>query len=205
MTRSRAPAIILDVDGVLLDWFGGFAGWMAENGHEVLPSGPHRYDQTDKYPGKTKEDLDDFIARFNVSDHFGTLPMIDGAHQGVAALKAALPGWRTAIVSSCGVSPRTVALRARSVLSFGIDELFLVPTGESKKPYLQRYGAGSIVIEDAAHHAVAAAELGHKTILLDQDWNVGEPAGDARRMASWAHIDEIINELAPTLTRRNAA
>ena len=65
--------IILDCDGVLLDWAYAFDVWMFEQGYKRLPDTDKYYDQSLRY-GINNNIANDLIKVFNESGCVGFIP-----------------------------------------------------------------------------------------------------------------------------------
>ena len=88
--------IILDCDGVLLDWAYAFDVWMAEQGYLRLPNSTKYYDQSMRY-GIDKKTANQQVKIFNESGCVGFIPAYKDAVEYVNKLHAL--GWRFEVVS----------------------------------------------------------------------------------------------------------
>lgn len=180
--------IVLDCDGVILDWHLGFYDWMRAQGHEVAHPYPAEYAMTSSYPGKTKDEIFAHIPTFNVSPDFGRLAQCHGAFAGVLALKIAFPAARVVVLSAVGDAPETHQMRRDNLAELPIDEIVLVPHGVSKRPWLEKMAKPAVLVEDHPGHAAAAAELGFTAVLIDRPWNRDESPKGVHRVRSWADV-----------------
>lgn len=197
MNPINKPAVIFDVDGVLLDWFGSFKEWMKGQDIKIDDDAEVKWNMIDTFVGLSEEEIDAKIEEFNNSDHFGHLDHWPGALAATMQLRKAFPELLFVALTGAGTSPRTTRLRAASVEAFPIDEMFIVPLGESKVPWLKRYDYhGSVFIEDNAKHAKDGVNYAEHVVLLDRPYN-GKKVPGAVRCFDWDEaVDFITGELA---------
>ncbi len=195
MAKNK-PAIILDIDGVLLDWFSTFVKWMKDiKGHRIGADASTSYAMTNMFPDLEEDAIYKEIAEFNNSHWFARLPHIPGAKDGVAHLRKAFPERVFAAVTSAGVNPIAVKRRCQNIEAFELDEIFIVPLGEPKEPYLRRYHASSVIFEDNTNHALKAVEIGQRAVLLNKSYNINDNAPGVIRMDGWESIEKAIEVL----------
>ncbi|MDX5369232.1 MAG: hypothetical protein LPL29_07620 [Alphaproteobacteria bacterium] len=167
-------AVVLDVDDVLLDWFGGFRAWLWME-HGISPVGishPAAWDMSDVYPGLGRAKIVGLIRDFNRSDAFGELTPKPYAEDAIAGLRSFYPGERIVALTSSGLHPKTVKLRAHSLERFDLDELHIVPIGDSKADHLERlFEPGSLYVEDNHMHAADGLHIGYDTLIFDYPHN----------------------------------
>lgn len=194
--------IVLDCDGVILDWHLGFYHWMRAQGHTVLTPYPNLYAMTDAHPGKTKEEVFAHIPVFNTTPSFAQLEPCEGALAGIAALKQIFPQARIVILTAVGEAEETGLYRQQNLSGLPIDELILVPLHQSKRSWLEAMEGPAMFVEDHPGNAAIGAEVGMTSILIDRPWNRdGTPAG-AERAMGWPQIVEIARR---TFLRQEAA
>jgi hypothetical protein len=197
LNRIDKPAVIFDVDGVLLDWFGSFKQWMRGQGIKIDDDAQVQWNMTETFVGLSEAEIDAKVAEFNNSEHFGHLDHWPGALAAIMQLRRSFSGALFAALTGSGITPKTTRLRASSVEQFPIDEMFILPLGDSKIPWLKRYDReGSVFIEDNAKHALAAVGLIEHVILLDREYNRVDTPGVTRCM-SWddavEHITQVLS------------
>ena len=180
--------IVLDCDGVILDWHLGFYDWMRAQGHTVTHPYPTDYAMTQAHPGKSKDEIWANIPIFNRSPDFGRLAPCDGAEDGIRSLKARFPATPITVLTSVGDAPETRLMRRESLAHLPIDELILVPLGVSKRSWLEKFTGPALLVEDHPGHATDAAELGFTSILIDRPWNRDLDDPQIERARSWAEI-----------------
>jgi hypothetical protein len=113
-------------------------------------------------------------------------------------------GYQFVAVSSCVDGPAVTAGRRKNLEeAFGVPWLDVHCTGLllPKKSYLERFDP-TWWVEDNAGHALAGAEIGHKTLLIDRPYNheVVLPIGNPTRVKSWFDVLDII-----AMSERDAA
>lgn len=195
LNRINKPAIIFDVDGVLLDWFGSFKQWMRGQGIKIDDDAQVAWNMTETFVGLSESDIDAKVAEFNTSDHFGRLDHWPGALSAIMRLRTELPDFLFTALTGAGTSPKTTRLRALSIEEFPIDEMFIIPLGESKVPWLKRYDfKGSVFIEDNARHASDGVSYIQNVILLDRPYNRVDTK-DVIRCYDWDEAVTVIKNL----------
>lgn len=170
--NNKKNAIIFDIDGVVLNWSDSFFEWMEGNGHTVVWNAPEQWNMTGNFPELTEKDIVSGIEEFNNSESFGHLKHYDGATLTLTKLRKAISKDVVfSAITAAGTSPSCVRRRATSIEEFPIDELWIVPLGESKEHWLRMYETPSVYVEDNAKHANMSAKIGHTTLLFDRPYN----------------------------------
>ena len=105
--------IILDCDGVLLDWAYAFDVWMAEQGYLRLPNSTKYYYQSMRY-GIDKKTANQQVKIFNESGCVGFIPAYKDAVEYVNKLYTL--GWRFEVVSCLDKDKYAQKLRAKNLL-----------------------------------------------------------------------------------------
>lgn len=193
--------VIYDVDGVLVDWTGGFFHFMEENQGIKPASSLHQtWDMLENFPGQTTRDLSAFITAYHQSQLYGSIPLMRGATSGVSAMKSLFPLAKHVAVSACGMAPYTLATRATMLQQvFDLDEFHPVaPTATKAVVFAglkHLYGKG-VVFDDSVGHVVAAKRAGLKGILFDAPYNRGEDAAGLVRMGDWSGLLEALADVA---------
>lgn len=182
-------AILLDVDGVLLDWYQGFHQWMLRQGYQATESKGNNYDLTNDYPG---HDLRTRITEFSKSYPYQHLKHIQGATHGVKFLRVRYPYVPIIGVTSCGMSPEVVCARTRSLSEFALDGLIPTPISEGKGHIFRSFKT-TLVIDDSPKNIQDANDAGHITLIFDQPWNRELPG---MRVRGWADIYNVVGSQA---------
>lgn len=187
--------IVIDVDGVMLDWFDGFASFMLDTLH-VCPnvSSCTMYNLSDMYPGS---DVSKCIAAFNRSVEFGQLRPIDGSVSGVDAIVQSYGRSNVGWLSSCvpvGLDVGgTIFRRYMNIFRhFGSMKgeclVIGIPKSDRVGPHVE------VVIEDSLDNAVDIIENSNvpRVILLDRPYNQGAVPYGVTRVNDW---DGVLTEL----------
>ena len=88
--------IILDCDGVLLDWAYAFDVWMVEHGYSKISNTNQYYEQTRRY-GISQVEAVSQIKRFNESGCVGFIPAFRDSVEYVTKLSEL--GWKFEVIS----------------------------------------------------------------------------------------------------------
>jgi len=175
MARHELPVLALDVDGVLLDYLGGFVPWLKEQGHHVTKEA-HEVDDWDLsniLPHCDDDQTVELIGRFSESDHFGHLSALPGAREAVALLRTEFPDLRMVAITSAGHSPVTLRNRCDNLTrrGFALDDVTVLPLGGDKREHLSRLPKGSVFVDDLFKNVSVAESVGMPSILYRQPYN----------------------------------
>ncbi len=188
--------LLLDCDGVLLDWFGGFILYaQAVLGRKLDPAGPSDFN-LQGWLEVSPEKLQDMIANFNGGDggYFSRLKALPGARE--ALLAAHAQGRILSIITACSTAPRVIAQRKQNLRdAFGdiFNEIHTVDMGASKRELLSSFSNVSW-IEDKAENALLGAELGHPSYLLRASHNAKYEDTLAHPLLTWVDGWECIRQ-----------
>ena len=184
--------IIVDCDGVLLDWAYAFDVWMGENGYERIPNTDKYYSQSLRY-GISDEESYRQIKRFNESGCVGFIPALRDSVEYVSKLNNL--GWKFEVISCLDKDKYAQRLREKNLKHifgdvFSFIDCTLDFTKGKEQYLLDRYsGKNYYWIEDSVNHAKSGNRVGLKSILMDhpynQEWN-------GPRVKSWKEIYKII-------------
>ena len=159
--------IILDCDGVLLNWRDTYLQWLKK--HNFLDrdwEGEYDLSKIIKMPGNlpcTKEFSRTLSLLFNESYYLRKLAPIEGAVDAVRAFHKA--GFLLKVVSSYTDDFEAMQSRAHNLVTvFGgvFQEVTSLPLGASKFEYLESQPRDSIFIEDSIHNICDALDVGLK-------------------------------------------
>ena len=180
--------LIVDCDGVLLDYLGGFARFVAERtGFAPDPAGPDSYDMTSWVGARDKAETLSLVRAFNdpAQPAFSSLAPIAGAAEGLRL--AALQGRKIHVLTSAGACPALAAARRRNLVSrFGdiFASIDVIEVGACKRDRLAAMPRG-IWVEDHHANAVAGLETGHVSFLIRQRHNAAPEATCSRAALRW--------------------
>jgi len=175
MASKDLPVLALDVDGVLLDYLGGFVPWLREQGHDPIKEA-HEVDDWDLsyiVPHLSDDETLDLIGRFSVSESFGRLSPLPGARESLALIRKEFPGLSIVAVTSAGTDPSTERLRRAnlSLHSMELDSVTVLPLGGDKRAHLAALPKGSVFVDDLMKNIKVAESVGMPSILYRQPYN----------------------------------
>jgi hypothetical protein len=187
-----AECLALDVDDVLLDFFGGFLPYMTSRGHRV-GCAPHEvmdFDMADALPDLAYDDRMSAIGDYNHSDHFASMPPSAGAVEVMASLRLIYPHLRIVAITACGDSAITRSKRVENLnRHFVIDDLVTLPLGASKVQEFRKLPPGTIYVDDMIKHVKAADDCGMSPILFRRGHNSTQ--GYSRVADDWWHLRDL--------------
>lgn len=181
-----SKTILVDCDGVLLNWLDPF-----------LEDRSINFRQFEDYGKHSAGHLDELIETFNNSARIGYLPSIPGAIKGIARLKDA--GYEIHCVTSCGVSVYANRLRFDNIrrhFENAITYIHILPLGSNKYDFLKANYENSeyFFVEDNVDNCHVAVDLGIQPILLTQHYNASTPlTEDILRASDWNAVCDIVS------------
>lgn len=170
--------VLLDCDGVLLDYVSGLRPFAEEAlGLRLDPEGPCSFDMG-AWTGLPKDEIRALIHAFNggTDTGFDRLPPMPGAVEGVHLLKEA--GYQLQVLSSADAGGASIVSRLQNLdRVFGdvFDEVTLIGLGESKREILARFDPCDWV-DDHIPNAVTGLEVGHRAHVIRQSHNRSQEA-----------------------------
>ena len=184
--------ILVDCDGVLLDWEFQFDLWMAKHGYEICV--PGEYKMSLKY-GIPDKEMTRLIRMFNESAAIRKLPPLRDAIKYVKKLHAD-HGYIFYCISSLSDDEYAQRLRTKNLIeTFGptvFHKYIYLDTGADKNVALEKFkNTGCYWIEDKPENADVGASMGLKSILMRHDHNVGYN-GTAIKVNNWKDIYQIV-------------
>lgn len=184
--------IVVDCDGVLLDWAYAFDVWMAEQGHIRIPNTNKHYSQALRY-GITDEVANNQVKKFNESGCVGFIPAYKDSVEYITKLSEL--GWKFEVISSLDKDKYAQKLREKNLIHiFGevfdfIDCSLDYKIG--KESYLKdRYSGKSFFwIEDSVSNAESGTKAGLRSVVMDHDYN---KEWKGIRVKNWKEIYNLI-------------
>jgi len=192
--------ILIDCDGVVLDWEWSFDIWMAKHGYVKSTSGSYGMEITYNIP---YQDADRLINMFNESVHIRKLPPFKQSIHYVKKLHEE-HGYVFHAITKVGDDPDVVEARNHNLKTLygesAIHRLTCLNPYTSKREALSEYkDSGCWWIEDHPENVALGYELGLNCLMLDhhynQDYNAHFPYADKIqnvRVYDWKHIYEKI-------------
>lgn len=167
--------ILVDADGVLLNWEYAFAIWMEQHGHEKQPGSEFVYDIGERY-GISRDQGRKLIKLFNESAAIGFLPPLRDAMFYVKRLHEE-HGYVFHCITSLSLDVNAGRLREMNLRKlFGetaFERIVCLDTGADKHAALDEYKhSGCYWVEDKPENADLGHALGLKSILVEHGHNM---------------------------------
>ena len=184
--------IILDCDGVLLDWAYAFDVWMVEHGYSKISNTNQYYEQTRRY-GISQVEAVSQIKKFNESGCVGFIPAFRDSVEYVTKLSEL--GWKFEVISCLDKDKYAQKLRQKNLLHlfgdvFDFIDCALDFTVGKEQYLLDRYkGKNYYWIEDSVDHAESGKRVGLNSIVMDHPYN---KEWDGPRVKNWKEVYQII-------------
>jgi FMN phosphatase YigB (HAD superfamily) len=187
--------ILVDADGVLLDWEYAFNIWMQEHGFEQVPGSKFSYEMDERY-GIPKEQVRKLIRLFNESAAIGFLPALRDAMFYVKRLHEE-HGYRFHCITSLSTDPNAVRLREMNLAKlFGktaFERVLCLPTGADKNEALEEYrDTGCWWIEDKPVNAEVGHAVGLRSLVIEHGHNMHYYHEHITLVKNWREIYDII-------------
>lgn len=195
MVYRKEKHILVDCDGVLMNWQYAFELWMDERGHKVIEEYRDLYDQHTRY-GMTYPEMRFWIHAFNASAAIGFLPPLRDSVYYIRKLQIE-HGFTFKCISALSKDKHAQELRTRNIkMLFGkntFDEFIYQDTGGDKTDDLERFrDSGLFWLEDKPKNAELGKEMGLHSIMVAHEFN-SEIEG-IPRFYKWKDIYEYIIE-----------
>ena len=187
--------ILVDSDGVLLDWEYAFNIWMQEHGFEEVPGSKLSYEMDERY-GIPKEQVRKLIRLFNESAAIGFLPALRDAMYYVKRLHEE-HGYRFHCITSLSTDPNAVKLREQNLSKlFGktaFERVVCLPTGADKNEALEEYrDTGCYWIEDKPVNAEAGLAAGLRPLVIEHGHNLHYYHEHITLVKNWRDVYRIV-------------
>ena len=187
--------ILVDSDGVLLDWEYAFNIWMQEHGFEEVPGSKLSYEMSERY-GIPKDQVRRLIRLFNESAAIGFLPALRDAMYYVKRLHEE-HGYRFHCITSLSTDPNAVRLREMNLAKlFGktaFERVLCLPTGADKNEALEEYrDTGCWWIEDKPENAEAGHAVGLRSLVIEHGHNMHYYHEHITLVKNWRDVYRIV-------------
>jgi FMN phosphatase YigB (HAD superfamily) len=194
--------ILVDCDGVLLDWEWAFNVWMTERGYVQRPNAKDYYKIHEQFEDLTWPEAKKFTKLFNESAAIGFLPPLRDSVYWVKRLHEE-HGYRFHCITSLSTDKNAIKLRKMNLAKFYGDTVFeeviCLPTGSDKHDALEHYrGSGLFWVEDKPENADLGHDYGLKSILLEHGHNMNHEC-PYPIVKNWQEIYNIIVERQTSL------
>jgi hypothetical protein len=194
--------IIVDIDDTCLDTLTGFIKWLGKHnrlglvGSNAITSRTLLGDWLGVTDDLATHWMKDFCER---SWEWGALYPMKEAIKVIPELRQR--SWSFIAVSRGSSNiDRGVLRRANLELMFPgmFEELYSMPLGANMYPLIKDYAPSIFITADSAA-AVASAQAGHITYLMDQPWNRDYKDLSAKRFDNWLEIFKALDNLPKNL------
>jgi FMN phosphatase YigB (HAD superfamily) len=187
--------ILVDCDGVILDWEYAFDVYMQQHGFNRVEGGELKYSIGARYD-ISNEQGKRLIKIFNESAHIGFLPPLRDAMYYVKKL-AEEHGYRFHAITSLSQDPNACELRRMNLHKlFGkvaFEHFVFLDTGADKDAELESYrDTGCYWIEDKYENCLAGLKVGLKSILMEHGHSLDFNHPEIPKVKNWKEIYEII-------------
>ena len=186
--------IVVDCDGVLLDWEHSFKLWMKEKGYEV--KNDVEYSMAKSYEME-KPDMKKLIRHFNESATMCCLPPLRDAVKYVRKIHEEL-GYVFHCVTSMTLDRHANKLREQNLSNlFGetaFEKVHCLDTGADKDEALLPYlDSGCVWVEDKIKNAELGDRLGMSAVLMKHDHQNDYTNDAIPAVESWKEIYEMLS------------
>lgn len=193
MIAKKEKTILVDCDGVLLDWEYAFDCWMTRHGYVLDSEG--EYNMNIKY-GLTKKEAKRLCRMFNESAWIRKLPPLRDAIKYVKKLHEE-HGYIFHAITSLSNDQYAQHLRTKNLRELFGDSVFeryvYLDTGADKDEALLEYaGTDCFWVEDKPENAVVGSDLGLNSLLIEHEHNKDFSYTDVTNVKNWKEIYELI-------------
>jgi len=191
----KDKVILVDCDGVLLDWEYAFDQWMKRHGYTVKSLG--QYKMHIKY-GIESSEAKRLIRMFNESAQIRKLPPLRDAIHYVKKLHQE-HGYIFHAITSLSNEVYAQHLRTKNLREMFGDSVFeryvYLDTGADKDEALDEYtNTGCWWVEDKPENAVEGSRCGLRSLLMDHGHNLEFDSTNLNitRVRNWKEIYELV-------------
>jgi FMN phosphatase YigB (HAD superfamily) len=191
----RNNTILVDCDGVLVDWETKFHAWMQRHGWQARDNHEQHYRISDRYHDLDVAHSRQLIQYFNESAAIRFIAPLRDSVYWVKRLNWKM-GYRFHVITSLSRDPDAQALRKRNLQDlYGdvFDRILCLDTGSDKDHALDEYrDTNCWWIEDKPENALAGLDRGLRPILVTHDHNQAFSHDHVRTAGCWQEIYDII-------------
>lgn len=187
----KNKVILVDCDGVLLDWEYSFDQWMKRHGYTVVK--PNEYKMSEKY-GLSQVEGKRLIRMFNESANIRKLPPLRDAIKYIKRLNEE-HGYIFHAITSLSNDQYAQHLRTKNLREmFGntaFEKYTYLDCGADKDEALEEYkDTGCYWVEDKPANCEAGKKVGLNSIIMSHTHNMGY--NGCVRVSSWKEIYNMI-------------
>jgi hypothetical protein len=193
----KESVILVDADGVLLNWEYAFNIWLEQHGFEKISGAEVHYDIGKRY-GISQDQGRRLIKMFNESAAIGFLPPLRDAIHYVRKLHEE-HGYVFHCITSLSTDPNAQRLREMNLGKLFGDTVFqrivCLATGADKDEALYPYrDTGCWWIEDKPVNAEVGARLGLNSLLMEHGHNMNHYHDHVRTVKNWEEVYKIVTQ-----------
>jgi hypothetical protein len=173
----KKETLVLDIDGVVLDWTKGFMKWMHYDRNQVPQAEVTNYNMAQTWPNINQDELAMHIDEFNMSPEFACLSILPGADMFVRMFRQQYPEIDLVAVTCAGHHPKTHLGRLKNLESLDFDEITILPLRASKIQKLTEIASRGFAVftDDSPRYVIEGSKIpGLKTYCFSQPWNTSE-------------------------------
>lgn len=188
-------AILLDIDGVCLNWEQGLEDYLQAHLPHMADArvfDHHAFDLASRY-NISSEEANQLVWDFHHHTSFGDLLPMPGAMEAIQHLTHL---GKLVAITACGTTDRIQNLRIQNLKKcFGISfsEIYCTNDFAEKRGYLTNYAPG-FWVEDHMTNAIMGAELGHKSFLVSARYNISYDHDLVTRVGNLSEAADLIRE-----------
>lgn len=193
---NNNKVILVDADGVILNWEYAFTVWMEEHGFEVKDR--MQYNIHQRFNVDTKEQSKKLVKIFNESASIGFLPAHRDAVYYIKRLHEEHE-YTFHCITSLSSNKNAQKLREMNIRKlFGetaFTRFIILETGADKNEALEEYKDSNLFwIEDKPENAEVGAKLGLRALLMEHGHNMhyNSNNSEVKLVKNWKEIYNII-------------
>ena len=193
--RISEKLVLVDCDGVLLDWLYTFNNWMSEHGYKQAAD-VDTYDLSIVY-GMDKATMSDHIKTFNESAAIGYLPPLRDAVKYVRKMHEEL-GCVFHCITSLSLNQYAGTLRKQNIENlFGktaFEKIVCLDTGADKDEALLPYiDSGCLWVEDKIPNCELGVKMGLTSVLVRHNFSKDYVNDEVAIVDTWKEIYEMLS------------
>ena len=187
--------LLVDCDGVILDWEYAFDVYMQQHGFAKIDGGALKYSISARYD-ITDDQGHRLIKIFNESAHIGFLPPLRDSMYYVKRLHEE-HGYVFHAITSLSKDTNACELRRMNLQKlFGktaFEKFVFLDTGADKNEALEPYrDTGCYWVEDKYENCLAGLKVGLKSILMEHGHSLDFNHPEIPKVKNWKEIYEIV-------------
>ena len=191
----KKKIILVDGDGVVLDWEYAFDIYLQTHGFAKVEGGEFKYNIGKRY-GIDPEQGKKLVKIFNESAAIGFLPPMRDSMFYVKKL-AEEHGYRFHLISSLSKDENAQELRKMNIRKlfgeYAFEKFIFIDTGADKDEALAPYrDSGYYWVEDKIVNAEVGHAMGLKSLLLEHGHSIDYNNPNIPKLKNWREIYEII-------------